>query len=216
MDRASWSYVSGWISAQSERLLAERDFLGLLSEPSDEERLSRLRTSLLFSDYQAGDKPGEEIEDAFASYVRAIADMSPDKRIADLFLREREWHAFRQFAKNMILRESDAVAGSRERKPTALEERFAQCWNGRIEVEEDRPFAEAAAQLVSEAPSEGDRVGWIDGLIDAHEAAALIGSAEDLASSDLLEWVRVWVRAIARAQVQTRAQVSVHLQVLQV
>jgi len=205
MDRASWSYVSGWISTQSERLMAERDFLGLLNAPSDEERLGRLRASLLFSNYQAGDAPGEEIEQAFAGTVRAIADISPDKRIADLFLREREWHAFRQFAKNKVLHESDTSGGSRDRKPTALEERFAQCWNGRAEVEEDRPFAEAATQIISEVPSEGDRAGWIDGVIDAYEAAALIGSAEDLGSADLIEWVRVWVRLrIALSLVRAR------------
>ena len=189
MDRASWCYICGMISAQWDRLLDEHAFRELIKTDPEKERYQRLRSSLLFGETDLGDRPIGQIERAFADTVSRTAEMSPDNRIADLFLQELDWHDFRQFAKSVMLKKT--VAGQSE--PAESDERFTLCWNGRPEDERDMAFAEAARHIAAELPAEGDRAGWIDAAVDAHEAAALLRSAACLDSEQVANWVRTWV-----------------------
>ena len=193
MDRASWCYVCGLISAQWERLLGQRDFLGLMKMTAEEERRTRLRSSLLFAETPPDDRPEDQIESAFENLVRRIADISPDGRIADLFLLERDWRQFRKFAKSLMLEVTASAPGGEERKASESETRFSSCWKGQVEDERARPFAEAAARITSELPRQGDHAGWIDHVVDAYESASLVRAAEGLESAELLDWIRAWV-----------------------
>lgn len=194
MDRASWCYVCGLLSAQSERLMERRDFLSLLTAESGEERQARLRSSVLFAEMPPVDTSAEQVEEAFAATVRDVAAIAPDDRIADLFLLGRDWQRFREVAKSQVVRGDVGGAEPGQERPTEDEERFAPCWKGEVEDERLKPFAEAARKIASEVPAEGDVAGWVDQVADAHEAASLVEAARALESEVLLDWVRTWVR----------------------
>jgi len=191
MDRASWCYVCGLIGAQWDRLMQVRDLLGLVKVESEEERRQRIRLSLLFGETAPVGNPMEQIEQAFRDVVCRTARISPDSRIGDLFLLGQDWHGFRRFAKSAMLEQS--AVGAKQAEPAESDERFTMCWNDRIEDERDRPFAEAAEHIRSKLPAEGDRAGWIDAAMDAHEAASLVRAAASLESDALLNWVQTWM-----------------------
>jgi len=183
-----WTYVSGWVSAQAEQLMDHRELLGLLEADDADERASRLRSSVLFLDAPATDDLPDRVSDAFGAYVRRIGDASPDDRIADLFLAERDWEEFRAFAKARVIR-SDETARDRGQEESS---RFEACLREETEDPRMQPFADALAHIEAACPSEGDRAGWIDGVVDAHEAAMLMDLATALGSEALQDWVRTW------------------------
>jgi len=191
MDRQSWTYVSGLVSAQWERLMERRDLLAFTGIDSPEERSARLRSSLLFADAPPGGNLVDEVEEAFCAYVQRIAAVSPDDRIADLFLLERDWEEFRRFAKSVMLQETEPRRELRDGGAAELSPVEA-AWRGDVEEERFTPFAEAAGRIASDCPREGDRAGWIDHVADAYAAASLIRTAARLRAEDLLDWVRTW------------------------
>jgi len=168
-----------------------RALLSLLEGVAEEDMRARLRSSLLFAEEPPGAKPPDEVEERFASTVRRIAERSPDHRIGDFFLMGREWEGFRDFIKATVLsRESVAVGRPREEEGSG--EGFEAALRAEVEDEAMKPFAAAASRITSELPREGDQAGWIDRVVDAHEAASLVRVADRLGSADLRGWAVTW------------------------
>lgn len=190
MDRQNWTYVSGLVSAQWDRFMGRREILAVLGAGSAEDRRTQLRASVLFPDVPLPGNLAEQVEDAFCSCVRGVAALAPDDRIADLFLLEHDWETFRAGAKLQVRGGGRSAQARPADAPDAS--RFDSCWRGNVEDERLMPFAEAARRITSGCPTEGDKAGWIDGLVDACEAASLMRAATGLGSDDLLDWIRTW------------------------
>lgn len=187
MDRAGWSYVSGHVSALADRLLDQRAVLAIAQSITAEELRARLRNSLLFSQTPPGERPLDEVERRFGEVARQIAEMSPAPRIAEMFLLEREWLAFRQFARGRLLKKT---AGARAGQ--AQDERFEAALRGEAVEPSCAQFVEAgvaiAAALGNESAADVDR------LADPWEAAAVLRAARELESEMLTEWTATWAR----------------------
>ena len=194
MDQASWCYVCGLVSAQRERLMTRQDILSLLDAGSEEQRHARLRSSLLFADTVAAETSESDVAASFDATVRRVAAISPDERIADLFLLARQWEGFRKSSKSKLLQQRPAVPSPEEEGPAEGEDPFAACWRGAPEDERLLPFADAARQITSGVTDGADLAGWIDQVADAHEGASLLHAAAALESPMLFGWVRTWVR----------------------
>ena len=195
MDRASWCYICGLISAQSERLLQRSDYLSILSADREQDRWARLRSSLVFGDMPPESIAAGRIEDAFAATVRRLSSLAPDRRVADLFLLEREWEKFRKYLKARFIQPAATAAqgAGPPHDDTGEEDRFARWCNGEVEEETSKkPFARAAERVAAELPDTGDAAGWIDHVADECEAASLVRSAGALESEPLLDWVVTW------------------------
>jgi len=188
-----WTFVSGWVSARAERLLDRRAIVGLLDSEDPEEIAARLRSSLLFAEAPPGPAPIDEVDRRFGAKVEEVASASPDVRIGDLFLMDRRWHRFRQFAKSALIGEPESAA-RRPAKPSAERELFRECWEGRAEGERLRPFVEASDALRAASREAADIAGMVDRVCDAHEAAALVATARALGGEMLSDWVTDWVR----------------------
>jgi len=186
-----WAFVSGWVSARAERLMDRRAILALLDAGGPEEVALRLRSSLLFAE-ASGVPLADQADRGFAAIATEIAAMAPDRRIGDLFLMDRRWHRFREFAKAMLAGEGDALA-RRSARPSAETELLRECWEGRTEDERLRPFVRAA-EAVRAAAAVEDLPGLVDRVCDAHEASALVATAGMLDGERLFEWVTDWVR----------------------
>jgi len=187
MNRADWCYVSGWVSAQWERFLRRADFLMLLRAAADERR-ARLRMTLLYEASPPVEPTAESVMRQFAAAVRRVAYLSPNPRLADLFLQSGEWEEFRRVAKVMVGR--TAPVGSE----VSIPERLRAIWSGAAGEPALRPFVLAASVIARNAPRDGECEAWVDRVVDAHEIAALVSVADDLLSDVLREWVGTWAR----------------------
>jgi len=188
--RHNWSYVSGLVSAQAERLLDDREITALLDIPDEEERRARLRASLLFAEGPPEGDPSDAVEAAFAACVEGIALASPNPAVADLFTAAADWEEFRAFAKSKMSDGDPTLRDTRDKDAGPL--RFEAVWQDRAEDSRLEPFAAAAARIQAECPGEGDRAGWIDLVTDAYEAAALDRTAARLGAGGLACWIRTW------------------------
>ena len=188
MDRAGWSYVSGHVSALADRLMDQRAVLAVGQAGGPEELRARLRNSLLFSQTPPGERPLDEVEPRFRELAQQIAQMSPDPRIADLFLLGNEWQAFRQLARGRLLKK-----GAGARAEPAQVERFEAALRGEAATDADRLFVEAG-QAVSAVMADEAAPAAMDRLTDPWEVAAAVRIARELESEELTEWVAAWAR----------------------
>ena len=194
MSRRDWAYVSGLLNAQRQRLMDRRDVLDVLDAADAEVRASHLHAGVLFPEPLPEGALTDAVNAAFERFVRRTADLCPDGRIADLFLMEREWEAFRRFAKRRLAEAGLPESTASDRESDDAPEWLRRCWAGEVEEERFKPFAEAAGRIRSDAPSDGDVAGWVDRACDAFQAAALIETARALNSPMLLEWVEFRAR----------------------
>lgn len=194
MDRAAWSFICGRLVAQEDRLLGRSDVIGVLRAESAEERQTRLRTSLLFAEGPPAGNPAEAAEAAFVRRAREIGALSPDERIADLVVLEREWDTFREAAKKTMLSEGGAPAVPGR---DGGEDLFTACLSDANTDERAAVFRPAAEMIRTRLPREGDRAGWIDGIVDAYAMASLVTAAEQLGSEELASWVRTRALLVA-------------------
>lgn len=184
MDRAAWSFVSGQASALRGRLLDRRGTLAVAHALNDEERRARLRASLLFADAPPGERPFDEVEERFARLARAMGEQSPDLRVAGLLLQGRDWAEFRAAAR--------AAAGVRT--ASATQGRWAAALRGEAEGPEQAEFAAGGRRATAELPREIASGTWVDRVLDAREAAALIRVAREAGGEPLGGWIVTWVR----------------------
>lgn len=190
MDSSDWGYISGLVTVMRERLLDRRTLLGLLDAADAEERRGRLRGSLLYEDAVPGDMPGEEIDDRFAETARTLARQSPDPKIADIFLLEREWMTFRRFAKRQLVeKQQPAVAV----KAGPDDDRYRSLLAGQAAEPEWQRFADAGIAMSDRAKREKDPRGEMDRAADAAEAASVLEAANALGSAVVTEWTRQWM-----------------------
>lgn len=191
---SQWCFISGLVSARTERLMDHRALLGLLEADSSEELRTRLRASLLFAERPPSDKPLDEVEERFEDTVQWIAGLSPDDRIGDLVLIGRQWEAFRTFVKDKLKREPESRQGKTAAKAEPADERFEEAWRCRAEDDRMEPFMKAAEEIQAAFEQQEDVAAWVDRLADAREAAALVATADALQCETLLDWVRVYAK----------------------
>jgi len=194
MDRAAWSFICGRLVAQEDRLLGRSDFIGVLRAGSSEERQTRLRASLLFAEGPPPADAAEAVEAALVRRAREIGALSPDERIADLVLLEREWDAFREAAKKAMLSENSGTAVPGRDDEGGL---FAASLSDANTDERAAVFRPAAETIRTRLPREGDRAGWIDGIVDGYAMASLVAAAEQLGSRELASWARTRALLVA-------------------
>lgn len=193
IDRGQWAYVSGLVSAFQDRLLDRRALLALRRPADAAELQTRLRQSLLFSDGGIGPQPAEQVTERFEAFVRQICDASPDGRIGDFFLLSREWQIYRDIAKRAVLTDARGI-GVASDIPTEEEMRFLPLFRRDKSALGDDPFSAATRHILSNLPQGEDRLGRLDLMVDAFEAAALRRSVAALGSDELSEWIGQWIR----------------------
>lgn len=197
IDPSEWCFISGLVSAQSERLMDRRTLLGLLEADSPEELRGRLRASLLFTESPPSGNPLDDIEARLEEVVERIAALSPDDRIADLVLMSRRWEELRTFAKRKLQGASGTQPGKPAAKPGPADELLEAAWRGRVEDTRMKPFVEAAEEIQSASEQQEDVPGWVDRLVDAREAATLVAVAAELGGKALTDWVRTYANLCA-------------------
>lgn len=197
-ERAAWSFVSGQAGALRGRLLDRRAILAVRQASTAEERRARLRASVLFADAPPAERPFDEVEERFVQSVQSLGALSPDARVARLLLDGRDWAELREAARA-------AAAGTTRAGVRADGDRWAAVLRGDAQEPGTEAFAAGARRAVAERPREADPGTWVDRVLDAHEAAALIRTAREAGGETLAGWIETWVRlrgalAFARAR----------------
>lgn len=187
-EQSDWSFVSGLVSAQSERLMDASSALELLEAGTPEDLHARLRASLLFAETAPSSSPADDVNARFADIVRDLAGSAPGNRVADLFLREQEWLAFRRYVKAVLAGKSDA--GGREAQTETQAQEFSALWNGNVADARYQAMADAARPLRELAgETVEDMAGLVDRAFDAHEVGGLRQTARAIGGRALPGWI---------------------------
>jgi len=192
-NRMAWTYVSGLVSALDTRLLSHRATLELLNADGLPELAARVRQTLLFADLPETAEPfalAEAMQASYAAAVRRMAEASPSRCVADLFLLLTEWQAFRGYLREKALGlERGTAPGSAT--PDAA---WDQCWAGQEAGEPLEAFAAAAAAIRDAAAREERTPQLVDGVTQLFEARSLRQAASEVGSPDVAAWVSTWLK----------------------
>ncbi|MFW6163188.1 MAG: V-type ATPase subunit [Planctomycetota bacterium] len=192
-DRAAWTYVSGLASALEARLLPQRATLDLLGAGSLDELLQRLRQSILFAELPDATAPFElanAMDAAFADSLRSFRDASPTTAVADVFLLDFEWRAFRCYLRSQAVEHAPVGVPGAE-TPEAVWER---CWTT-TDVEPGLRFYAAAADSVREKmPREQHDERLVDEITDIYRTRHITEVVGRIGSPLVADWVTTWLK----------------------
>lgn len=187
MDRASWTFVSGYVSAMAGRLMDRRSLMALVQAQTGESIVARLRVSLLFANAQPGERPLDEVESRFRDVARSIVAMCPHRCMETIFLSSHDWRAFRSVGR-LRLSGGDSTALRADAKAA---EAFEAALCGDTGGSRAYGFAVAGVRIASKA-SGAAAAAAVDRVCDPYEIAGAVLAARESGSGELARWIETW------------------------
>jgi hypothetical protein len=192
-DTPGWAYASGLCSALEGRLLTHRATLDLLAASSLDDLLGLVRQTLLFGNLPDAAQPFElanRMDGLFAAALRTLRDVCPMPAVADVFLLDFEWRAFRCYLRTQAV-EHPPVEVPGSETPEAVWER---CWTTRETEPSLRFYAAAAEDIREKMPRERHGERLVDEITNAHMTRHLTAVVGQVGSPTVAGWVTTWLK----------------------